>query len=548
MKKVPGVVLFFLLLVVFANPTFAVEYEINETDIHAALKPDGQVEVKETHTYTFEGKFNGITRTLVPKKDSAIANVRALENGTKLPVEQDDELYKVHRKGKNETVTIDLFYTIKGGVDVYEDVAQFYWPFFDTSNESTYQDLTITIVPPEPADVKAAYGYDEAYGTARVQEDGVVTFQLGEVPDETNGDIRVAYDRDMFPAADVTSAEPMLDTILQEEAALDKKVAAHTENKARWNRLAPWLIGGMAITAFVLMAYGLWKRREQIHEVERQEKGTGHFPKERMSLPAMLLFMNHGQLPVSALTASFLDLVRKGKVAKQSDNVLQLKSRETDYEHEQYLLDWMFGKIGREDGTLHMEDVEAYTKEKKNQEQYRKDYSIWQSAVKQEYKQHDLYTESTAPRWIAGFLVLLALPIAILFAYYGLVGWAVAAVALTLVYIVFTLAYRPLTIQGQKLKKKLGSLTLGNQWKKWKAEDNVPAFLYQMGMGKRDLFTEPMHPTASEGWMMFLLLGSMLHPTLQEADRHASASAATGMGSGGGGTGAGGGGGGSGAF
>mgnify|MGYP001946667428 FL=1 len=548
MKKLFMFICCLLVFLIFPNTLFAVDYEINETNIHAMLQPDGQVEVHETHTYTFEGEFSGITRTLIPKEDSTISNVRASEAGVKLTVEQEDELYRIHRQGTDETVTIDIFYTIDGGVDVYEDVAQFYWPFFDKSNESTYENLTITIEPPMSGEVEAAYGYDEAYGTAQIHEDGVVIFALGEVPDETNGDIRVAYDCDMFPEANVTSEEPMLDTILAEKEALDNEVAAYAENKERWSNYAPWLVGGMALLAIVLIAYGLWKRRETMHEAIRQEKGTGHFPKVRMSLPAMLLFMNHAQLPVSALTAALLDLVRKGNIEKESDDVLRLVHLETDYKHERYLLDWMFGKIGR-NNTLHMEDIEAYTKEKKNQEEYYNNYHHWQSEVKQEYKKQELYVESTAPRWIAGLVVLITLPIAIFFAYYGIVVWAIMAFVMTFFFVVFALSYRPLTIHGHQLKKKLGSLTLGDQWKRWDKEDSVPAFLYQMGMGKRDLLKEPIRTADSQDLMIFLLLGSMLHPTLQEADRQASASAAAaGTSSGGGGAGVGGGGGGSGAF
>ncbi|SFE75682.1 DUF2207 domain-containing protein [Alteribacillus iranensis] len=547
MKKASVFLFFVLLFVLYPSVGFAVEYDITKTDIHATLHPDGEVEVKESHTYSFEGDFNGITRTIIPKEDSAISDITASENNTALPVEKDGNLYKIHRDGSDETVTIDLVYTIQHGMDIYEDVAQFYWPFFDESNESTYQDLTITIVPPDAGEVKAAYGYDEAYDTAYIKDGGIVTFELGEVPDETNGDIRVAYDRELFPEAAITSDEPMLDTILADKEALDEKVAARAENKARWAAIAPWLIGGMTLLAFVLTVYGLWKRQETMHEVRRQEKGTGHFPKEAMSLPAMLLFMNHGQLPVSALTASFLDLVKKGNIEKQSENVFHLNNRNTDYDHERHLLDWMFGRIGSEDDTLHVKDIEAYTKEKKNQVQYRNDFHQWREAVKREYKQYKLYTDFTAPRWIAGFTVLAALPISIFLAYYGVL-WSIAAFVLTLYFVGFALAYRPLTIQGHMLKTKLQTLTLGDQWKKWDSEDSIPAFLYQAGMGKRDVFKEPARSAASGDWMMFLLIGSMLHPTLQEADRQAVATAATSTGGGGGGAGVGGGGGGSGAF
>ncbi len=87
--------------------------------------------------------FNGITRTLIPKENTQIIDFQASENNTSLDIEQEENLYKAYRSGSDEEVKVDLSYTIKNGVEVYTDLAQFYWPFFDTSNESTYQNMDI---------------------------------------------------------------------------------------------------------------------------------------------------------------------------------------------------------------------------------------------------------------------------------------------------------------------------------------------------------------------------------------------------------------------
>src|SRR5690606_15438367 len=101
-----------------------------------------------------------------------------------------------------ETVVIDIFYSIENAVQVYEDVGDFYWPFFDKRNESDYENFTVTVYPPAETDDVIAYGTDEAFQTETVQADGSVLFELGEVPAGTNGDIRVAYDSALFPAAE----------------------------------------------------------------------------------------------------------------------------------------------------------------------------------------------------------------------------------------------------------------------------------------------------------------------------------------------------------
>lgn len=541
----------FLLLLIISIPTsvFAVDYDIEETIINASLQENGNVEVKETHTYRFDGEFNGITRTLLPKENTSISNVRASESGTDLNIDQEDHLYKIYRSGSDETITIDLYYSIENGVNVYEDVAEFYWPFFDDSNESTYESMSITVEPPGTTEVKAAYGKDEAYGTAQPKDDGSVTFDLGEVPSGKKGDIRVAYESSLFSEAAITSEAPMLETIQAEKAALDQEVMAKAEQKERWGALAPFIIGGLALIALILMIEGWRKRKETLREAERQSSGGGSFPKETMSLPAMLGFMNHGILSTSTLTAALLDLVRKGIVEKVSDKEFKLVKRQTEYEHETILVTWLFDKVGA-DGRFHVQQLEEYVQHKENHRDYQKHFNAWRQAVNKESRERKLYEKTAKPRWLSGIAALAAIPFVILFPYFGLFVWMTAAIVLFVFFVLYAIFYQPLTIEGQRIKRELQPLNQGDEWKTWGQEDQVPALLYQIGAGKRDLFSKPPAALSSsnEDWMIYLLIGATLHSSFRSADQHATASASSGIGPGGGGTGVGGGGGGSGAF
>src|SRR5690606_6816939 len=143
--KIGGFILLLAFLLIFPIQSFAVDYWISDVKIDAHLQKDGTVHVIEEHTYEFEGEFNGITRTVIPKEGSTITDFTATENGSELQIEKEDNLYKIHRKGEDETITVTLAYTIEKGLEFYQDVAQFYWPFFDSRNESTYGDLVITV-------------------------------------------------------------------------------------------------------------------------------------------------------------------------------------------------------------------------------------------------------------------------------------------------------------------------------------------------------------------------------------------------------------------
>src|SRR5699024_9227995 len=113
MKRILTIVVFFIVMFIIPTHAFAVDYSIENMQIHAFLQENGDVHVTEEQTYQFDEKFNGITRTLIPKKNTTITDVEATEQDKSLEVEQEDDLYKIHRSGKDETATIQLSYTIE---------------------------------------------------------------------------------------------------------------------------------------------------------------------------------------------------------------------------------------------------------------------------------------------------------------------------------------------------------------------------------------------------------------------------------------------------
>ncbi|WP_273851153.1 DUF2207 domain-containing protein [Guptibacillus spartinae] len=539
MKKMLGFCIFLFFFLIPTN-VWAVDFSIESTDITAELRQDGQVDVTETHTYQFDGDFNGITRTLIPKENATIKNVQASENGAKLKVKKEGDLYKVYRGGSDETVTVDLTYTISQGVERFEDVAQFYHPFFDDSNEATYEKMTITVVPPEPAEVKAAFGYDEAYDTVESIDNGTVVFRLGEVQSEEKGDIRVAYDASLFPEASLTAEKPMLDQILAEKERMDAEVAAKIAAKEKWSSAAPVIVGVLLLTAVGLIVQAIWRKRQTGFEVERQLNSNGRFPDTNMSLPAMLLF-TAGSLKTSTVIASLLELERKGKIKKVSDEEFELISRKTDYEHETRLIEWLFDDIASST-TFHIDDLERYVEEKKNHEKYQRSFSMWKEAVRKEYKQNNLTEKAVKTRWVSGIAGLVSFISIILFAYHGLFLWMFSSTLLFVFFLIFAIAYRPLNEEGRRVKEELTPLKLSDEWKSWDKEEQVPALLYQIGAGKRKMSA---YAAPNNDWMVYLLLAETFQSGFDQADQHTAVSAA---GSAGGGTGAGGGGGGSGAF
>ncbi|MBF0705414.1 DUF2207 domain-containing protein [Alkalihalobacillus hwajinpoensis] len=543
MKKVLFLGFFLFILLIPVN-VWAVEFSIEATDITAQLHEDGRVDVKESHTYEFDGDFNGITRRLISKEKTTIKNFQATENGKELKVEKDGDVYKVYRGGSDETVTVDITYTITNGVERFEDVAQFYYPFFDESNETTYENMTITVVPPKPADVKAAYGYDEAYDAVETIDEGTVVFNLGEVSSEENGDIRVAYDASLFSEATLTAEMPMLGDILADQEKTDAEVTAEREARERWGGVAPVIVGGLLLIVIVLLVQAIRRKRLTGIEIERQISGNGRFPDTEMSLPAILLFTG-GNLKASAVIASLLELVRNENIKKISDEEFELVNRDTDFKHETRLIEWLFDDIASSH-IFHVKDLESYVEEKKNHEKYQRSFSGWKEAVRREYKQYDLTEKAVKTRWISGLAALGSFISIFLFAYHELFLWMLLVSLLFLFFLIFPIAYRPLNEKGRRIMETVTPLKVSDQWKEWDQDEQVQALLYQIGAGKRKMSAQFASTSQNNEWMIYLLLAETFQSGFEKADQHTAVSAAGS--SGGGGSGVGGGGGGSGAF
>lgn len=481
-----------LTFMLFPGTALAVDYSITEVNIDAYLQPDGRVEVQETHTYEFDGKFNGITRELVPKKGSKIIHLTASESGRNLEVEQKRSLYKIHRQGRDEQITVVLTYMIENGVEVYTDVAQFYWPFFDRRNESDYEQMTITVHPPANTSDVIAFGYDEAFQTEEIIAGGAVRFHLGKVPSERNGDIRVAYDAALFPAAELTAERNMMDEILKAEQKLYDKAAARVQMRENLAKTAAVIVPIFTFILLFVFARIIIKGRMRRLDVERQAQRTFFTPKEALSIPATIYFTK-GILPTEAMAAALLDLMRKGLISKvDEDRYVRTDPKLDLHQHEHTFLNFLFNEVGS--GTeFRFKDLEAYTKNKKNHEKFQTHVAEWRQKVIEEVKQKPLYEKISNLRGLLILASVILLPFVILFPVYELYGWFVAALLLFSGFVTIAAVYRPKTAEGltilhewRLLKERLPKIT-AKQWEALTSDDQMRTYIYGLGSNDQTL-------------------------------------------------------------
>lgn len=492
--KIGGLIFLLAFLFIFPIQGFAVDYWINDVKMDAYLQEDGTVDVTEIHTYEFDGEFNGITRTVIPKKGSSIKDFSAIENGKELRVEKEDDFYKIHRKGQDEIITVTLTYTIEKGVEIYQDVAQFYWPFFDNRNESTYENLVITVHPPQSTNDVIAFGYDEAFQKEMVQSDGSVIYDFGEVPSETNGDIRIAYDVSIFSGATyVTAEKPMKEEILKDKNELLAKAQDRAEKKDTLSKVTIVLVPLFTLLFVVLVVRNRMAERAKIEAVRREMINAGSIPQQKLSLPATIFFTNHNYLPPGqSMAAALLDLVRKKMVKQVSNEKFQLINQAGALPHESILIEWLFEKIGQ-NGEFSFSDLEAYSNNKKNFEKFSGFQMKWGEAVRNEVTEHNFYEDKSKFKLFLGLLSIVLVPFLFMFPMYGLFAWFVVTLVLFGGIIVYLIAYRPKNMEGLQIyhewlmfKTSYKALT-PDEWKKWSEDDQMRAYIYGLGMGDKGM-------------------------------------------------------------
>lgn len=487
---------FTIVFFLFPGRGLAVEYSITDVKIDAFLQENGQVAVEETFTYGFEGEFNGITRELIPKEGTSIKQLQATENGKKLRVEKEDHLYKIHRKGTDETITIKLSYLVKNGVDVYSDLGEFYWPFFDDRNQSTYENLKITVHPPKSTNNVIAFGYDEAFEKEEISADGTVIFQLGEVPAGENGDIRVAYDAALFPTAFSQANATIKEKLLKARQDLLDEAAETAATQEKLSGIAKVGIPALSVILLLLIVSTWMRARFNRMAVEQESSGSFLIPKEEMSLLATICYINGGLLPPEAMAAALMDLVRKGFVQKTENDQFFVAASQVAQQkmakHEQILIEFLFDEIG-EDGKFSFEDLKAYTRSRKNHSKYQSNFSRWSEAVRKEMKEQELYENRSRFRWLVGLSSLILLPFLFLFLAYGLFGWLMTGIVLFFTVIIYAIAYRPKTLKVLKVAHEwnlvlehLKQLDI-NEWKALTEDEKMRGYIYGLGIKEKNI-------------------------------------------------------------
>ncbi|MGG0642586.1 DUF2207 domain-containing protein [Sporosarcina gallistercoris] len=562
MKKVLISMVMFVLLLAYPVPAFADDYTIKEFRIDAHLEMDGNVQVKEQLTYEFEGSFNGITRDLYPKEGSEIRDLHAEENGKSLKIEGEEGSYKIHRKSKDETVSIELSYMIINGVEKHSDMAQFYWPFFDDRNETDFENVMISIHPPQATDDVIAMGYDAARGAGTTDEEGNVIFKLGEVSAGTNADIRVGYAASLFAGIAAASDKEIRSELEQEQATLAAAQARYDNMHNLSGQTAPYIVGGAVLLLLMIGGYALRLQRQRKIQADLQYPEAYFVPEAIMSLPATLRYTVPHVESTQVQTTALLDLLRKGYIEKKGEEAFRVISRDTEQEHERLLIEWLFDGFG--DGeTFSYKDLNVLEGDKlsvrKEVEKYNTLQSSWEKALKEEIDGNNLKGGAKGVRILSVLVGFLLVPPMIFFGIYDQPMWLLFSIFPSLLLVLFGLLYAPKTVKGHGIQHQWDAFrqrlpeVSGADLSEQLDDEQKRAVIFGIGTKTMDenKLVEP-DSLYERGYvppiMYYFPIGSYAYLQLNRADSAVAASTTSSSSTSSGGGGVGGGGGGAGAF
>jgi uncharacterized membrane protein len=418
----------------------AKSYQITDVHIDARLTPDGDMEVVEARTYSFDGSFSYAYQEIPAGGPVEFVDFKVSEGSREYRRSDSGEpgTYKVERSGssviitwyyraKNERRTFDLSYRARGAVRRYNDVAVLYFKFIGEEWDRSQYNVGLSVRPPDgllAGDVRH-WLHGPLWASSKIDPDGTIAAQCEHLPRHTFLEIRAIYPLSAFEGAPV-EAGSVREQIMAEEArwaqeANEKREMAierAAERKKRGERGRNIAVGIGALG--LALWWGIYKTFRNKPTVPRTLGMTSEIPDD--TPPALVSYLLHSRrVGGAALVATLLDLGRRGIVNLREERVEKksfwggMKTRSeyhwdldrtgwdsqaagmTDYENS--LLAFIFDDIAGGEDSIAIETI------KKKRRDFIKFFKKWKKSVEKAGKGKGWFDE----RSIRGGYISLAL-------------------------------------------------------------------------------------------------------------------------------------------
>lgn len=350
----------------FTTQVDARSFSIDDVHIRAYISPDGNLLINEMFTYTFDGSYEEVRRSIHNEHHQGVKDFEAYElmndeavlgfmeknDLRQLEVSKSANDYMAKMHVTDTTKKIVFVYILENAVKSYNTYSDITAPFFGTgqNHNSDLNNVTIDFVFPEPLEPNQyhAFFHDEK-GWVVQKSSEVVRFFTPVSKARKLTETRILFPSTIMGQQQKNSAPKTLEQVLNEEEKKTEQLSTNTKKTNSYSTILTVLscIFGVAIIILLLLPQRILRRNLQPQDLLHDD-------------PLYLYMMNRGGVKDNyAFLAGIYSLVEKGNVKVETTNTLTRFQTETDApkktltfsyqptsralnDNEKQLIEWLF--------------------------------------------------------------------------------------------------------------------------------------------------------------------------------------------------------------
>ena len=349
MKKIKYAIytiLLTILLILLSNSTSNATFYINDFNIFAEVKENGDMQIVENIQYYSDVPKNGVTREINVKneynsknsadnlilEDVLVDSMRAtkVSSGTL----GQNGVYEYKKSGSTHSLkvympmsysysysnsyrTVTYMYTLKNVAVKYNDTAEIFWNFIGDEWDTDIKKVNIVITLPKSAgnDTIYVYGHGSDNGTF-TKRNNVITLRASNLQPYQALDARILFSPTSISQSTKTYSKSVLNTYINQEEGITKEYEQPSIiGDFNINQIATFLS-----VVIVLIGLFLYFKFDKEYKVEK----CYYYREIPYNLsPEILQTVFYGKIQKNAFFVTFLNLVKKGvyKITKTSNEV-----------------------------------------------------------------------------------------------------------------------------------------------------------------------------------------------------------------------------------
>lgn len=444
MKKI----LMFLFLLFFPTLVFAsnVDYKVTDILVDATVEENGDMKVKEL--IVLDGTFNGYIRDIrftnvklkynnpVNFESDAIYNASGIYD-TKIKAkkitgkatfetmnESFDTLtnssaaiaknknyvmtsgsgmnsYKMYYESDDEKVAFLLEYALKDVVVLHDDIAELYWTFIGEGFDDKIGNVEVRVALPEKDEGMRFWAHGDLTGDIWKNSENEVIANIQKLPANSPLDIRMTFYKNLVnESVTKKSYTEALPSILNVET---KRAEEANEKREKAKKVV--LILTISSIAYIIILIIYWIYVYLKYDKEYKPEFNLEYNREFIDdyNVEVVQYLMKNTIAQDAFSASILNLVYKKNLkleeipgtTKKKNYEFTLLTRENLNDTENYLVDFLFDKVGK-DGKFTTKDLESYASSTKTYTSFESSYQKWVSSATKDAKNENFYEKTSS--------------------------------------------------------------------------------------------------------------------------------------------------------